>query len=545
MKNLYDKELMKRYIGNIVLNIALLIVITILSIIGPLLLKNAIDYSSNKVFNIRMLGTYAIMLTVFYVFKFIYNRFKFWFSEKFKNAETINLYKKVFSVSYEKLNQMEPSYLAERVSGTVDTIFNLYCSSITGIFISGLTMLIILIVVIGLNPVLALLYFLQIPIQYYGFQKLLNGEKSKLSAFSYQLQTVRAKNNKDIKAVVSDVNSVKQYSGRSGLLTFINQCISKITKLEREGNTYAMDICTILEFITVILKNGSYIYIIYLFVNAKLTIGDLIYFNLINDIYYSSIGEVINIQINLRDLYGSMKFVTDEIGSNYEEDGNITLDRVTSITGEINKIGYHDVPLIDTGNFEFNSGDVVALKGPSGSGKSTFAKTLNKFIKSNGIKVNGYDIRQISNHSLRSKIYYLAQNSYLLPFSIKENITLGETYPDDRWNELIKLDFMKKFVCQKESLDTIVYENASNLSGGDKQKIMLGRIFLYDPDVIILDESFSAIDEETGEDIINLLIKLFNDRIIIIISHSEHFLKNCNKRVIIKDKKLITSGSCL
>ena len=84
-----------------------------------------------------------------------------------------------------------------------------------------------------------------------------------------------------------------------------------------------------------------------------------------------------------------------------------------------------------------------------------------------------------------------------------------------------------------------VYENGANLSGGDKQKIMLGRIFLQDPDVIILDESFNAIDEKSGEDIITEILALYADRIIIIISHSERYLKHCNKRVIIKNKKLM------
>lgn len=84
-----------------------------------------------------------------------------------------------------------------------------------------------------------------------------------------------------------------------------------------------------------------------------------------------------------------------------------------------------------------------------------------------------------------------------------------------------------------------VYENGANLSGGDKQKIMLGRIFLQDPDVIILDESFNAIDEKSGEDIITEILAMYADRIIIIISHSERYLKHCNKRVIIKNKKLM------
>lgn len=72
----------------------------------------------------------------------------------------------------------------------------------------------------------------------------------------------------------------------------------------------------------------------------------------------------------------------------------------------------------------------------------------------------------------------------------------------------------------------------------DKQKIMLGRIFLQDPDVIILDESFNAIDEKSGEDIIDEIAAMYADRIIIVISHSEKYFKHCNKRVHIQNKRL-------
>ena len=70
-------------------------------------------------------------------------------------------------------------------------------------------------------------------------------------------------------------------------------------------------------------------------------------------------------------------------------------------------------------------GDIVALTGDSGTGKSTFVKMLNKFLKGDGIRINDCDLHEISNRFIREKVYYLAQNSYLLPFSIKDNITLG------------------------------------------------------------------------------------------------------------------------
>ncbi len=163
---------------------------------------------------------------------------------------------------------------------------------------------------------------------------------------------------------------------------------------------------------------------------------------------------------------------------------------------------------------------------------------LTKFLRCEGIKVNGYDIRCLENRALRERIFYLAQSSWLLPFSIKENITLGNAVPEEKWRQLLQMEFMQKFVRSEAGLDRMVYENGANLSGGDRQKIMLGRIFLQDPDVIILDESFSALDEKSGEDIITKILSMYPDRIIMIISHSERHLRHCNKRAVIREKRL-------
>ena len=144
MKFIYDKELFQRYYKDILKNMALLLLISSLSVIAPLLLRNAMDIAFQGGFRAGMLFWYLIVLTFLYSIKFAYNRFRFWFAEKFKNEETVNLYRKIFHVSYDKINEMEPTYIAERVNHTVSTVFNLYCNSMTGIFVSAVTVVAVL-----------------------------------------------------------------------------------------------------------------------------------------------------------------------------------------------------------------------------------------------------------------------------------------------------------------------------------------------------------------------------------------------------------------
>lgn len=538
IRELYQ-NLLKRYRKEILTNVILLILISILSVLGPLFLKEAIEKNAETGLKAGEAGSYILLLSGLYLMKFVYHRFRFWFEEKFKNTETEELYRKIFLMSYEEINRIEPTYLTERVGSTVDTIFSLYSSSISGIFISVLTILLILLIIIRTSWILALLYFLQIPIQYFGFEKLLNGENSRLSEYGILLQETRARNNKNIKAVMSDVDSIKQYGEKDGIITFVKKWIQDTNHIARTGNRYAMDMCTLLEYICQILKNMSYLFIIFLYVSGMATVGDLVYLNLMNDIYYQAIGDAIQIQVNLRDLKAAMKFILEEVEKKKEEDGSIEIQRIDTVSGEIRNVGYEKNVLIAEGQFSFQRGTIVALRGASGTGKSTFVKLLNKFLTCDGIYVNGINVKKITNASLRSRVFYIAQTSYLLPLSIKENITLGEAADPGRWNELLEMEFMKKFTELRDGLETVVYENGTNLSGGDRQKIVLARIFLRNPDVIILDESFSAIDEKTGKEMMEQIMSLYSDRIVIVISHSEKYLKKCDTVVKIENKRLL------
>lgn len=538
MKQLYQ-ELYEKYKREIFISILMLILTSILSISGPFILKNIIESNIEEKNLLNSIIFYLLMITLLYLTKFVYNRFRFSFEENFKNKETLNLYNKVFSMHYDKINELEPTYITERVAGTINTIFNLYSSSISGIFVSALTMLLILVIISRINAFLAFLYFLQIPIQYIGFQQMLNGEKSKLAQYGILLQKTSAKNNKNIKAIMSDISNIKQYSGNDGILTFIKRNVTETNKIARKGNSYAMDICTLLEYICQIIKNFSYILIIYLFVSDMATVGDIVYLNLMNDIYYGAISDVINIRVNLRDLKAAMKFIIDEIENNKEADGTIKIHEIQEISGTLKDVGYSNNILIKNGSFKFKKGDIIALTGASGVGKTTFVKLLNKFMYSDTIYINGENINNIENFSLRQRVFFLPQNSYLLPLTIRENITLGKQVSESTWNKLLKMDFMKKFLCTEDGLDKFVYENGTNLSGGDKQKIILARIFIRNPDVIILDESFNSIDEKTGNEIIEQIISQYSNRIIIVISHSEKYLKKCNFRITIENKKLV------
>ena len=530
MINSKQRELIKNYINYIVLIVLILLFSTVANFIAPLTLKYGIDnFKELDVCNIIFLffGSFAL----YYISRLILCKVQFAFSLKFKVEESKVLYKKVFKMKYLKLLQLEPTYLVEKIKICIDTLFMLFSDSISNMLIAILTMVISLVIAFSINVYIGLLFILLIPLYYYGYKSI----NKKLSIKSMNLQNVCANNFKEILSIMSNVDYIKQNGDNKNILGLIEKNLFNIEKENCEVNKFAKNTSTLLEFSIKIIENIIYVYLVILFLNKNVSLSIFVFANLICGIYLDAVKQIGNININLRDLVGVTEFLETEIEGNLEEDkGNIHIPAVNKISFKVEDFGYEDT-LIKEGEFEINRGDIVAVTGKSGTGKSSLIKGLLKFYDINSIYINDTNIKLINTDNIRRKIDYLSQNVILLPLSIEENILLGKSDKCLNYKNIIGMPFMQKFKNDR-GLQTIVLENGSNLSGGDKQKIAIARMMLNDPDVIILDESTSSIDNETAKEILEIIKEKFIDKIIIVISHDDRIVKMCNKVVEIKDQ---------
>lgn len=434
----------------------------------------------------------------------------------------------ITKIGYLKLNELEPTYLVEKTNSSISTIFDLFSVAISGNIISWLTVLVVLVLTLTIEKFVFLVFLIQIPIVFYGFQYWLNGKNSKLSKMSAKLQTLRAKEKKDIISVIGNADMIAQTGGNMSLLKYTARSLYKIFSYERAANTYSMSICTLLEYLYYTTVNGLNIYIVILFVSDRVSISDMVFLNLLNSLFYNAMCSLTDIQGKILELRSSISFIENEIIDNFEQSGTEELLKIHSISAEKLTVSYRHQCLIEDGAFSVKTGDVIGVSGESGMGKSTLMKMIAGMIPYEHIKINGIPLQNFKKEALISKMMYLPQQLYILPFSIRENITLGTEIPRERWVSLHKMSFMQKFINLPDGLDTLVQENGANLSGGDKQKIILARIFVNNPDVIILDESISSIDNFNGYEIYENIILQFQSKIIFIVSHDKEVFDRCN-----------------
>ena len=197
-------------------------------------------------------------------------------------------------------------------------------------------------------------------------------------------------------------------------------------------------------------------------------------------------------------------------------------------------------------NFTINKGETIGVVGKTGSGKTTFIKQLLRLypIKENTLLLDGKGIERYYDYSVREKIGYAPQEYQLFSKSIKENVLFYRYDLEDRLDKVLEQADIKKDISRfKDGIDTLVGENGLSLSGGQKQRLGIARALLSDPDILILDDSLSAVDSNTEKTIIENIKKTREGKTNIIVAHRISAVRHANKIVVLDNGKILNFGT--
>ncbi len=215
--------------------------------------------------------------------------------------------------------------------------------------------------------------------------------------------------------------------------------------------------------------------------------------------------------------------------------------------GEMPEGGEAARPVIDHMSLSIRPGETIALVGPSGGGKSTTCSLLPRFydIASGSITIDGQDVRDVTQRSLRSAIGLVQQDVYLFDGTLRDNIAYGRPGATDaEVEEAARKANIHEFIASlPEGYDTVVGERGSRLSGGQKQRVAIARVFLKDPAILILDEATSALDNESEEAVQESLERLAADRTTIVIAHRLSTIKNADEIATVERGRVVERGT--
>lgn len=207
---------------------------------------------------------------------------------------------------------------------------------------------------------------------------------------------------------------------------------------------------------------------------------------------------------------------------------------------------YETRTIFDHLSLSIKKGEKIAFVGESGSGKSTLIKLLLGLLKydKGEIRLGDMELRDICLMDLYDKVRYLSQDTPVFDGSIKENLVFDKNVPEEQiWNALRKVQlsyFVEKLAT---GLDTQIGEKGTCLSGGEKQRLALARLWFDDSELVILDEATSAIDNLTEESVMKAVMQQLNGKTVIAIAHRLNSIAGFDRIILFKDGKIVGQGS--
>jgi ABC transporter cbaT len=343
---------------------------------------------------------------------------------------------------------------------------------------------------------------------------------------AYQNISIESEFNNTVLENIKMINSIKNLDAVDGTLN----------KIERKLTHYLYDtykVNTILNKINIFkvscyeigffLINTFGFYFVY---KGIINMIDLITFNALLNLYFEPLKNIVDSIPKYSFMKASITKINDFLGVHAE-----ILGEKTSTDGydiSINNLNYSYNKyqnVLKSVNLNIKEGEFVLLQGASGSGKSTLCSILNKYITdyTGDILFGKMNYKDLSIKTIRENIVYVGQNENIFTGSIKENITFGHEVSDLNFDKICKICKVDDVANKKTfSYESLIGSDEGNISGGEKQRIILARAVLKDFNVLILDEALSEVDIKLELEILKSIRENYKDKTIIYISHKKY-----------------------
>jgi len=292
---------------------------------------------------------------------------------------------------------------------------------------------------------------------------------------------------------------------------------------------------------------------IWLFTHNMLEVGALVFTVTYLGRLTSSMFQISPIIRNLEQMFIDSANITEILEETPEIQDKKRAKKLKVNKGGITlqNVGFHypdsDKNVIDIKELIIRPGERIGLAGHSGGGKSTLAKLLLRFsdVTEGAITIDGQDIRDVTQESLRSSVAYVPQEPYLFHRTLRDNISYAKpkASDDEIWHAIKQANAMEFIKNLPEGLDTIVGERGVKLSGGQRQRIAIARAILKDAPILILDEATSALDSRSEKLIQTALDRLMKGRTSVVVAHRLSTIASLDRIVILEKGHITEQGT--
>lgn len=504
-------KLHKTFVFNIIM---LSIFITIFSVISSFYMKNILDAINYN--NLTIIFIFFLFINIFKILSdFFRNKLLIYLNQKIDLLLTLDTYKKIISLPYNYYHTRTTGDIISRVND-LSIIRNMITKVSLSLFIDLPLALVTFIIFYIINTKLffisLIIVFIYLLLMIFSKNRITNNintiQVNKSETMSYMIETINGF--ETVKSVGNEAQIIDKFEKK------YVKFLKNIFKFDNYNNTISIlkDLVNAIGYLTIIYVGAKMVIL------GNLTFGDLLVFvNLLN-YFLEPIKNIIDLNSEIKEAKNSLRRILELFKNENKKQTFIDNVKVKEIS--FNNLSYsydYKEKQLKNINLKLKKQKILIL-GKSGSGKSTLFKLLMRYyeIPRNQITINGYDINDYKDDVIKHNFSYISQNEILYTDSIYNNLKIDKNITEEQIIEISKKCFIDEFL-NDLGLNMLIEENGYNLSGGQRQRIILARALLKNFEVLIIDEGLSQMDINLERKILKNLFKMYENKMIIVISH--------------------------
>ncbi len=559
------KKLIKGYLSKYKIKLLIVFIFavasTVFTIVGPKVLGNATTEIYNGIMskisggtgiNFEKLGQILLTVLSLYVISSICS----FIQGYIMSGVSQNVAYKLRQDLSIKINKLPMKYFDKKTNGEVlsiitndiDTLGMNLSQSVTQIITSICTIIGILIMMFSINWQMTLISLLILPIS----AVIVGIIAKKSQKYFKRQQDYLGHVNGQVEEIYGGLTVVKAFNGEEKAVDNFNKANIELEKSAWKSQFLSGLMHPLMNF----LGNIGYVAVAitggYFVIQGKIAVGDIQSFISYNKQFTQPIAQIAQISGQIQTMIAASERVFEFLEEPEEIEtskGNINIEKLEGNVEFKNvKFGYdEDKIVINDFSAKVKEGQKIAIVGPTGAGKTTMVKLLMRFydVNSGEILVDGHNIKDFERGQLRKMFGMVLQDTWLFAGTVKDNIKYGkEDATDDDVIQAAKAAHVHHFIkTLPNGYNSILNEESSNVSAGQKQLLTIARVILTDPKILILDEATSSIDTRTEIQIQKAMDNLMKGRTSFIIAHRLSTIKNADLILVINHGDIVEQGT--
>ena len=538
--------------GWLLLALALSLISSLAQLVGPYLIGLIFDIldssSTTKLSEVAQILIWLIGFYVLSVFlQYSLSILMIMIAQKVIVRMRAAVFEKFTTLSISYFDRYQIGDMLSRISYDIDTINTSLSADVVVLFSSFVTVISAFVIMAGISLPLLSVFIITLPLSIFTTRKLARLTRPLFRKRSAKLGDM----NGYIEETISGLKTIKAYAVEPNFIQGFDEKNYEASMAYYEADYWGSISGPAINFInnislTLISLVGSLLYLFQI-----ISIGNISSFILYSRRFSAPITEASNMVAELQSTLAAAERVFKVL----DEEGEVetgTAQLPTQLKGEVVFDHVHfeyiaNQPIIKDVSLTIPAKSMVAIVGPTGGGKTTLVSLLMRFYdpKSGEIRLDGIPLSSCTRSSVREAFAMVLQDSWLFEGTIKENLTYGSTHVSDErlWEVIEKVSLTHFVKSSQDGLNTMIYDDGSNLSKGQKQLITIARAMLLDRPLVILDEATSNVDTMTEKMIASALKELTSNKTCFIIAHRLSTIVSSDMIVVVEQGEVVEVGT--